>query len=64
MLTHLLSVQGLGVSQDSVNKDLLLYKSILSKMSAAKVCRYLHPLSQKATIALESWKLDTFIAAA
>jgi hypothetical protein len=31
-------VQGLGVSQESVNKDLLLYKSILSKMSAAKVC--------------------------
>lgn len=30
-------VQALGVSQDSVNKDLLLYKSILSKMAAAKV---------------------------
>lgn len=29
-------VQGLGVKQESVNKDLLLYKSILSKMAAAK----------------------------
>lgn len=29
-------VKALGVSQDSVNKDLLLYKSILSKMAAAK----------------------------
>ena len=35
--TNDFAVQGLGVSQDSVNKDLLLYKSILSKMSAAKV---------------------------
>jgi Thylakoid formation protein len=29
-------LQGLGVKPDSVNKDLLLYKSILSKMTAAK----------------------------
>lgn len=43
-------VQALGVSQDSVNKDLLLYKSILSKMAAAKVrlfprlpCRFSTP---------------------
>lgn len=36
-------MQALGVSQDSVNKDLLLYKSILSKMAAAKVCLSLLP---------------------
>ena len=30
------SLQELGVRQESVNKDLLLYKSILSKMAAAK----------------------------
>jgi Thylakoid formation protein len=29
-------LQGLGVKPESVNKDLLLYKSILSKMTAAK----------------------------
>lgn len=30
------AIQGLGVKPESVNKDLLLYKSILSKMTAAK----------------------------
>jgi D-arabinose 1-dehydrogenase-like Zn-dependent alcohol dehydrogenase len=29
-------MQGLGVRQESVSKDLLLYKGILSKMTAAK----------------------------
>ena len=29
-------MQSLGLRQDLVNRDLLLYKSILSKMSAAK----------------------------
>jgi hypothetical protein len=29
-------MQSLGLKQENVNKDLLLYKSILSKMSAAK----------------------------
>ena len=29
-------MQSLGLKQEQINKDLLLYKSILSKMSAAK----------------------------
>lgn len=32
----ILRAQALGVSNENVNKDLLLYKSILSKMMAAK----------------------------
>jgi hypothetical protein len=33
-------VKAVGVKPESVNKDLLLYKGILSKLSAAKVRRW------------------------